>query len=176
MSNRSSKYLDPWRYADRGRSVSGSFALRDLSRLCGTLLDDQGRARFELEFYRDERRRACLRGGVDAELLLECQRCLGPMRLRASCDTAIAFVEGIEEAEQLPAALDPWMVEAQRVSLQDLVEDELLLALPQVAMHPAGECAATGASSSDDRVVEAVGEVERANPFAILSGLKATKD
>ncbi len=129
MSKRLPEHLDPWRFADLGEAFAGSVALQDLSRLRESLLDDQGRASFELEFYRDERRRACLKGRVEATLLLECQRCLKAVLLKVSSDTAIAFVEGFDEAEQLPEALDPWMVEDQRVSLQDLIEDELLLGL-----------------------------------------------
>jgi uncharacterized protein len=176
MSKRLPEHLDPWRFADLGETFAGSVALQDLSRLRESLLDDQGRASFELEFYRDERRRACLKGRVEATLLLECQRCLKAVRLKVSSDTAIAFVEGFDEAEQLPEALDPWMVEDQRVSLQDLIEDELLLALPQVAMHPADECTATDTGARGDTAIEAADEAERENPFAILSGLKATKD
>jgi uncharacterized protein len=89
------------------------------------------------------------------------------MPLSVQSNLALAFVEGIEEAGSLPETLDPVLVENGRINLKDLIEDELLLALPQVAMHPIGECV-----SQVPEQPPAGDESVRENPFAVLAELK----
>jgi uncharacterized protein len=167
MSQRLPDHLDPWRFADLGNRISGAFELETLPRLAACLVDTDGEVRFDLEFYRNGSRRPCLRGQVTALLYLECQRCLEKMELPVDSRISLAFVESLDEAERLPEDLDPQLVEEGRVSLRDLIEDELLLALPQVALHPEGTCAPYVAESGDR-----IGEEKRANPFAVLEQLK----
>jgi uncharacterized protein len=89
------------------------------------------------------------------------------MSLPVRSNVTLAFVEGIDEAEMLPESLDPVVVENGLVILMDLIEDELLLALPQVAMHPPGECVAHAGEH-----VPAGDEPLGKNPFAVLAELK----
>ncbi len=167
MSQHLPEHLDPWRFADLGKRISGSYLLGDLPRLRECLVDSQGEVSFTLEFFRDRQHRACLFGMVEATLMLECQRCLDAMPWQVKSDVSVTFVEGIDEAERLPDELDPELVEDCQVKFRNLVENELLLALPQVPMHPSGKC--TGqlgdeSEGSDDAV--------RENPFAVLTELK----
>jgi uncharacterized protein len=160
-------HFDPWRFTDLGKRISGSYALAGLSRLRECLLDTEGEVAFSLEFFHDERQRACVHGTVEATLVLQCQRCLEAMPLSVRSNVSLAFVDGIDEAEMLPESLDPALVENGQIMLRDLIEDELLLALPQVAMHPLGECASTV-----DRQLPAGDEAVRKHPFAVLAELK----
>ena len=168
MSQHLPDHLDPWRFADLGKRISGSYQLKDLPRLSLCLIDSQGEVSFTLEFFRDRQRRACLRGRVVSELLLQCQRCLDVMRLSVDSEVALAFVESIDEAEGLPDELDPQLVDEGRVSLRDLIEDELLLALPQVSMHPDEACKIRPDSGPGEEKPAAV----RENPIAVLAELK----
>jgi uncharacterized protein len=175
MSQRIPDRLDPWRYADLGKAVSGTIRLDSMPRLSQCLHDTGGEASFELSFERDARHRAVLIGSLRSELTLECQRCLEAVTVPVESDVSIAFVEGIEQAGRLPETLDPCLVEEGRVQFRDLIEDELLLMLPQVAMHDAGACKIRLA----DQSLEAPAEQDsssRKNPFAVLAGLKHDKD
>jgi len=167
MSQRLPDHLDPWRFADLAKRVTGSFALRDLSRLCDALADSQGDVSFDVEFIRDGQHRACLSGTVEALLILECQRCLETMCMPVKSRVYLAFVEGLDEAELLPDEIDPQLVENGRIVFKDLIEDELLLALPQVPMHPPHECAPVSDKLVDDEQL-----VVQESPFAVLSELK----
>jgi len=160
-------HLDPWRFTDLGKRISGSYPLASLPRLRECLADTQGEVDFRLEFFNDERHRACAHGVVEATLVLLCQRCLDVMPWSVRSSLSLTFVEGIDEAELLPDSLDPVLVENAQVNLRDLIEDELLLALPQVAMHPMGEC-----TSRMDEQASAGDESGRRNPFAVLAELK----
>lgn len=174
MSQRIPDRLDPWRYADLGKTFSGAIRLDSLPRLSRCLLDAGGDVRFDLRFARDAERRAVLTGRLSTELALECQRCLEAVIMPLAVDVAVAFVEGIDQAGRLPDALDPCLVEEGEVSFRDLLEDELLLLLPQVAMHQAGACESRLTSRSG---VAPVVKEERSsiNPFAVLAELKRDK-
>lgn len=175
MSQRIPDRLDPWRYADLGKLVSGVYRLDSLPRLRQCLAGTDGEAEFDLRFERDGERRATMRGTIRARLVLECQRCLEAVALPVETDAAVAFVEGIEQAGRLPDSLDPCLVEEGRVMLRDLIEDELLLMLPQVAMHEAGACPTRLAGGSDGLPAQ-MDKRSGENPFAILAGIKRDKD
>ena len=166
MSRHLPDQFDPWRFADHNRRVAGTYPLAELPRLRDCLEDRQGEVRFDLTFSRDARNRACVHGRVDADLRLKCQRCLEVMSLAVRSVLSLAFVEGLDEAERLPDQLDPQLVEQGRVVLREMIEDELLLTLPQVAMHPYGECS-SGQASADEQPATVDD-----NPFAVLADLK----
>jgi uncharacterized protein len=167
--------LDPWRFADLGNEVGGQIPLDSMSRLSECLLDTAGEASFELQFARDERRRAVMTGWLKAELTLECQRCLEAVKLPVETHVSVAFVERHDQAEQLPDYLDPIMVEENQVRFVDLIEDELLLQLPQVAMHEEGTCPVPLVEMFEDKPAEPSAQPAR-NPFAVLAELKGKKD
>ena len=74
-------------------------------------------------------------------------------------------------AEELSPEYEPLFVEDEPLHLADIVEDELILALPAVAMHPESEC--TGAQHpSRDGEEESQPAEAKPNPFAVLAKLK----
>ncbi len=174
MSKRFPDRLDPWRFADLGREVSGNLPLEKFARLRDCLLESDGDVDFVLRFSRDEQRRARLDGTVKAQLSLECQRCLGEMVLPVESHLSVVFVQGLDEAERLPESLDPCLVEEGAVDLKELIEDELLLALPQVSLHDKEACQLPAENNSEDFAPQvAEPEVqEKDNPFSVLAGLK----
>jgi uncharacterized protein len=174
MLSRSPDFVDPWHFADIGKRISGTLMLVDLPRLARFLQQPGGEAKFELEFFRDQRKRACISGFVKADLVLQCQRCLGPLRLAVDSEINLVAVEGFDEAEQLPESTEPLLMEESRVRLEELVEDELLLSIPQVPRHTSGACATDNIISDSvppDHAEDDEDEVE--NPFAELATLKS---
>jgi uncharacterized protein len=168
-------YLDPWRAAEQGRRLEGTIALAELPRVLDLLVNPEGGVRFELEFFRDDKRRSCVRGRVTATLELRCQRCLGPLAFQVGATLLLGLVQGFDEAERLPEEYDPLIVEGDRVRPVELVEDELILALPQVPMHAPHEACADGAMRQALTAAPAAGEPgeeEADNPFQVLAQLK----
>ena len=177
MSSHLPDFVDPWHFADIGKRISGSFSLETLPRLTPLLMEAGGEAVFEFVFSRDERNRARLDGQVQAVLELECQRCLSPVSIPVDVSFALVVVEGIEEAEQLPDSVDPLMMGESKMRLSELVEDELLLSLPQVPRHEAGKCSEAEAEKPDWNSADALDEDEKTqNPFAQLANLKMNRD
>ncbi len=92
----------------------------------------------ELEF---ERRRVegsqpvpAVTGHASATLPLVCERCLGLMELALQADIAFLLPDEDMSYEALPG-FEVWPTEGRGVRLLDLVEEELLLALPLALMH-----------------------------------------
>jgi uncharacterized protein len=169
MSQRIPDRVDPRRLAGEGETLSGSLPLDSLPRLSALLQDTGREAVFSLRFGRDGNHRFTLDLSVEAQLVLECQRCLGPMTLEVDSRVPMALVTGPVEAEQLPAELDPLMLDAEEyLDIAALIEEELLLAIPASPRH-----ADAGCSSHFSRETEQPqAEQENDNPFAVLAKLK----
>lgn len=179
MSLRLTEFVDPWRLAGVGRVVSGAVKLAELPRLTEVLQSTSGEVQFQLEFFSGEKKRPRIKGFVRAELALTCQRCLGTVIQPVDSELNLAVIEVPEEAELLPEECDPVWAEDEQIKLLDLIEEELLLAIPQVSRHPLGECPdklmdeATVPGEFQSQEDEATGdEIDDDNPFAILAGLK----
>jgi uncharacterized protein len=125
----------------------------------------------DLRFLRDEEKRALVTGRITADLQLQCQRCLEPLRFPVELDLRLAVVETDAEARLLPDDVDPLLVEGGSLSLADLVEDELILALPQVPMHGLDVCPAADMAAGETASAE-----ERESPFVALTELKRRGD
>lgn len=114
-----------------------------------------------------------MKGFVRTTLLLQCQRCLDSLSLPVDSNVSVGFVHSLEEAEGLPDDLDPELVEDALVNLIALVEAELLLAIPQVPMHPADACAVDMDGYGNVSIDNA--ENGSISPFAVLADLKIDK-
>jgi len=159
--------LDPWQAVDSRSVLVGRLPLSDLPRLRGSLVEATGDVRFWLTFSRDEAQRAVLRCEVAAILKLLCQRCLEALEHKVSTDTLLALVSSTDEERHLPEPYDPLPVSDGPIRPEGLIEDELLLALPQIPMHEPTVCARR--VPVVDVAQMRSGEV---SPFAVLAKLK----
>lgn len=102
---------------------------------------------------------------------LQCQRCLQAVQQHLQVDRRFRFVRSESEAERLDeTAEEDVLVLGQGLNLHDLLEDELILALPLVPRHE-GTCPTPLPMPVDD-----LPEEEPApNPFAALAALRAGK-
>jgi uncharacterized protein len=140
MPQSSAELVDAYRMARAGSSRRGEIALSRMSRLAPLLCNDQGVARFELDFHLDSQSRPLVTGRIQAKLELICQRCLEPLVLELDLELRLGIVRSDEEAVALRDTREPLTLESGTVSLSALVEDELILGLPAAPLHPAGSC------------------------------------
>ena len=106
---------------------------------------------------------------ADTRLPMTCQRCLEPVAVTLSADRWFRFVADEATAElEDEAAEEEVLAIDEALNLRELIEDELLLALPVVPMH--GECPVAVKSSAADAAFEEVAKPE--NPFAALQQLR----
>ena len=104
-----------------------------------------------------------------ARVARECQRCLQPVLLTLDVNRAFRFAPTEDEAAALDAeSEDDVLVLSRQFNVQELVEDELLLALPLVPMHE--QCPAPLVAARPEQAGEEVAPA--LHPFAALAALK----
>jgi uncharacterized protein len=165
--------LDVRKAAGRGASVRGTLKPLDLPRFRALLADDDGVIQAELSFSRDEENRYLIHLAVTAQVVVTCQRCLEQLPRTLVCDNTLAVVWTDEQAAHLPRHLEPLVVEEEVCRLREVVEDELILALPPFSYHDTAECRQIVARFNADEAPpgEAL-EAEKPNPFNVLAQLK----
>lgn len=161
-------WLDPRKAAEGRRTYEGSIPLARMQRLLPLLAGAVGEVRFSAAFEFDQQARATIDIEVDAELSLQCQLSLEPYTESIHRRSILGVIGDIAEEALLPENYEPVLVEHGRLALLDLVEDELLLALPQVPRNPQLDASQFQVSASEEHAAAA--EVERVRqPFAGLA-------
>jgi len=170
--------VDPWKAAEGKRSFQGSIPLERMHRLAAELAKDDSEQRreavFSATFSLDRQGLVTIDLSVRADLPLVCQRSLVVFEEKVDRRSLLAVIETVAEEEDLPELYEPVLAEDHRMKMVDLIEEELLLAVPQVPRSPNAE------------VIELPGEVEMTTssdkekertqrPFAGLAGLMKTK-
>jgi uncharacterized protein len=157
--------IEPKRLARTGGTIAGQYAIHDMQRLGGLLYDDSGTVIFRLEFTFDqEQHLSLIRGRIEAQVIIPCQRCLGGMEFRINNPVYLGVISTRAEIPALPEECEPLQLEEESIALQGLIEDELILALPISAMHNAEECRATD-------LLNRINDRSGSNPFAVLDKL-----
>ena len=154
-------FIDPVSLCEKRAHLKGSIELSTLDRLGDLLFENSGSACLDLRFGMSERRLE-VHGSVSAHLVLQCQCCLEPLVFPVECPVNLAVATTVDEALLLPDDLEALMVETDgEVALADVVQDELLLAIPAIPRHP--NCMLSRQAGI---------ESTRPNPFAELAALK----
>jgi uncharacterized protein len=124
-----------------------------------------------VQFGADDQQQQFAQVSLEADVLLECQRCLQPVQRHLSSSSRLGLVRTDEEALQLPAGYEP-LLAIDEVDLWQVAGEELALALPVVAYHDSKDCAPLLRSSVDGKE-ENNGDVgdQRDGPFSALSAL-----
>ena len=157
--------IDGFEFASAGATQQGVWPLADFPRLRDMIATAAGEVAYELSGVRDERGRPALRLQVRGTLPLRCQRCLETMAFEVHTDETLVLAATLEEIHDEPAdAHGPNRIVAGReMSLRDLIEDELILAVPYAPRHE--DCEVGGQAERTDKV----------SPFAGLRGLMRHK-
>lgn len=158
--------------ARQQKKSEGELLIADLPRLQQALqtlgVDDASalsaiRVRFQLQGMQPrffgESALPMLSLAVQTELPLVCQRCFAALPENMDLHFEFALADTPPEALLEDEQVD-WLEEAADASIESLVEDELLMALPIAVMHPS-DCVRLQQSAGD-----------KPNPFAVLKNLK----
>lgn len=163
-------HVDPRRLADRAITLEGDIALSELSRLCSSLVSNQGIIHAKLVFSRDQQRLPVIQATLAADLSMLCQRCLEPVVLPVHGEFLYAVLGEGASSESLPQGYDALELGEEDLDLLSLIEDELLLALPLVPAHDPKDCQhPAGFVATPEPAAEAAA---KPNPFSVLAQLK----
>lgn len=153
------------------RSFQGVLPIAALRRLGEALAGTEGTAQYELDFGRDEFGTAYLDLRVQAPLTLTCQRTLEPFVLPVTVDSRLGLIRFEREEAALPPEVEPLLVaDDGKLNLADVIEDELLLALPLIPVNPDSELPEEVVGPGPEEASS--GEGRSDNPFAVLRELK----
>jgi uncharacterized protein len=163
-------------FASAGAHWSGEERLAQFDRLMEEVQGVGGESRVNFEIHGEMRVNA--RGTEEpwlhlearANLILTCQRCLGPVEVSVSLDRHFRFVASETQAEQEDdASEEDVLVLSKSFDVLSLIEDELLMEQPLSPKH--GTCpSAVRFSAVDTDFVEDA--VQAAHPFAALGKLQ----
>lgn len=153
--------FDPRQAARSGERFAGSLPLSRFHRLTDLLVEPAGEVAVALSLETDDSGRPVVGGVIRATLGLICQRCLEPMTVELRAEPRLVVVAGEDLAPE-DGAEHVLCGPGERLALAELVEDELILGLPVVALHGAGSSCAAPAAAERER---------RSSPFAVLKGI-----
>ena len=144
------------------------YPLGEMPRLQDSLATPQGSVHASFTFAKVDSGRVGATVAVESIAQLVCQRCLQgfayPLAGSSEVEFAGSVSPGVAESQR-----EIYVVEDGLVSLRDLAEEELLLALPIVAMHEPEVCERAAAEEADGEIQGASGD--RSRPFASLQNL-----
>ncbi|HUQ76802.1 MAG TPA: YceD family protein [Burkholderiales bacterium] len=157
--------IDGFEFALAGATQEGKLPLSSFPRLQDLMLSNAGEAAYTLRGVRDERGRPSLRLTVRATLQLRCQRCLDPLAHEVDGDALLVLAASQDEIDAEPATVDApdRVLAGKEMAVRDLVEDELLLALPYAPRHEDCETRPEGHERAEG------------SPFAGLRGMMQRK-
>lgn len=177
--------IDPLRFAEAKRHLQGVMDIAKMDRLRPYLYSDAGQVQVELDFGIAEDGLRYVHGHLSSALNLVCQRCLHAMEELIETEVNLGVIADQSLADTLPEAYEPLVLGQHDVFLRDVIEDELILALPLVPKHRDEKCKESLSSKNFERNIESKDDVtetemseeenviRKENPFAVLSSFKS---
>lgn len=164
--------LDFVQKADHGATIKGVWPVSRMQRFAALLANDSGQVQVALQFGRHGKLRT-VSGALSADLAVTCQRCLQAMHYPLHAQMKLALITDDAQADALPTEFEPLLLDADEMNLADIIEDELLLALPLVTVHEqaCSEYLQQQAQRQQQDVAVAAEQKVKNNPFAVLRDL-----
>ena len=160
--------IDPWQMAKGRRGFQGTWPLERFDRLRELIAEARGLATFEIQFGIDPLGISFMDLRVEARPTLVCQRTLEPFEFELERTVRLGMLHNEADVAALPPAYEPLVVPEDPVHLMDLVEDEMILALPLVPK--------SGDAPVDASFGPTVEDEQKENPFAVLAQLRDETD
>jgi uncharacterized protein len=159
--------IDALEFARKGLAIHDTIALSQFSRLSDALAPSDGKLNYALQGRVDAEGRPRLRLQMQGKVPLTCQRCMEPLEFAVDVDTDFILVvdEDMIPSTEEDDEMDDYLVAGPQMRVAELLEEELLLALPFAPKHE-DECADKAGLKM---------QTEKQSPFAVLKGLK-TRD
>lgn len=156
------KHIDTARFCKEGAFLSGLLEPVDLPRLMDEVMPA---TRFGVAWRAQGVAPHFLDLTLQSSVQMKCQRCLGAMEELIDVSYHFQFVadEATAQAQDEDNDEVDSLVHSRQFDLQELIEDEMLMALPFVSLHEA--CPDAGA-------IAFLPSADKPNPFEVLKNLK----
>lgn len=168
-----SRRVDPVVLANRDERIAGNLPIQSFTRLSSLLQTSDGNVQIRIAFAAGENDHPLISGDIQAKVAVSCQRCLQTMPLELETEFRVIALESDSEDGEGHGLFDAVLTDNGEIDLYELIEDELLMAMPMAPMHASGEpCATTGARSEQPDVADN-GSAKSQRPFKDLDKLMA---
>ncbi len=164
--------IDVFEAARTASVVAGRVPLAAFERVRPSMPVLRGDLVYRFEGLTDPRGRAAARLHYEATVPLTCDRCGTVVDVPLQGQASYYFVRSESELARIPVddSDEEPLLGSARFDLMELLEDELILALPLSPRHP--DCEPPGLPVVPD---EAAAQPERPHPFASLAGFKGRR-
>lgn len=153
----------PIESARTNRVWRGELPMDSLDRLSKALDGATGMITVELEFSYDENRRIKVTGTATTNSIVTCFRCLQATTIKIYAPVDYRLVQSEHEAKEIFSIHDAIVFNDEPITLQELIEDDLLLSIPPLVCDSTKSCRANVATGGDQPTTK----VHR--PFANLA-------
>ena len=159
----------PYKLARQAGGFRGTIAVDQFLRLGELVSGADGPVAIELAFRLDEEGRCRVHGRATVRVGIECGRCLQPQSRSLDVPLDLCIVASESSASSLAGDLEPFVLDGDEVRVTDLIEDDLILALPHQVCDEPHTCPNRPALEYGDADEAEQARSERTNPFAALA-------
>ena len=168
-NNQLPKIIKLFNFAKKERRLTGEYKISSIPRISEIASNQEESIKVDLSFYLENNKTPCIKGIIDLNLILDCQRCLEALPIELRVDFKLAFVRYEQQAEGLDSSYELYLTrEEEELLTIDIITDEILLSIP---MAPSHDYDCNLIISKDEIVKEKI-----ENPFTVLKNIKIAKD
>jgi uncharacterized protein len=157
--------IDAFEFGRSNGHRDGVTPVADMSRLSKDCADNSGQINWSVDGSVTSHGYPALTVAVAGTVQLVCQRCLTPFAYEIDSSTMLVLGKDDEDADQIEEILDDESIDVivgnRSCDIRDLIEDEALLALPQVPKHDV---------CPDTKLLDTL-NADKPSPFAGLKGM-----
>ena len=153
--------IDSLAFAREGGLLQGELPVASLARVLDLLVDSTGRLGYRVQGQMGPRNRPQLMLQLDGVLSVCCQRCLEGIDYPVRVRSLLELVKDEEELtqEEIEDDSKDFLTAQKELDVVELIEDEIILALPPAPRHESCVIPKAGQGASD------------VSPFSVLKGL-----
>ena len=159
------KKIKLFKFARKEASLHGDYKISAMPRISEIARNNEDRVKVDLSFYLENDKTPCIKGIINTNIILDCQRCLEAFPVDLKVNFNLAFVRYEDQAEGLDSSFEVYVIgEEEDLDSIDLITDEILLSIPMAPSHDF-DCSL---KIDKEEIVEEIGE----NPFDVLKNIK----
>ena len=159
--------IDAFEFCQAKDRREGDMAIAGLPRLAEDTVDRVGQVSWVLQGGVDRSGHSRLNLSVSATVHLMCQRCLTPFAFKVASESTLILAKDEASIDDLEAMLPDDSVDViaggQALNVAELIEDEVLLAIPLSPKHEV---------CPDQAALDALKGAKKPSPFDVLKNMK----
>ena len=174
MLNKLPEWIDPINAVNHDKRFTGRVNQSRFKRLAEVLESTDNEVDVQLDFFYDKALKfPAFVMKVSTRFNLQCQRSLTNFNLPVTSEVKGVLTETLALTEDLPADVDVYELDGDKISPYEWIEEELLLCVPMVPVKDDSSAPEFEASSkaTEDPDTESTEDSSSPNPFAVLKGL-----